>query len=109
CPARPVQLRAVLVQWRARGEPDVAGARAALRIETNQDRLACCSCVERELEEDSAITVGPPRDVRIQPADRALEEEALTPLALETMRTSSTHGAHRPLETHSPARRFHPW
>src|SRR5262249_54501464 len=85
----------------------MAGARAACRIEADQNRLACRSRVERKLEEHAAITIGAPWDSRIQPGDRALEDDALSRSALETMRAASTHGAHGPRKTDGPAGRFH--
>src|SRR5262249_50578304 len=84
----------------------MAGARAASRIEADQNRLACCSRVARKLEESAEITIRAPRDARIQPGDRALQGDALLRSALETMRAASTHGAHRPRKTEGPAGRF---
>ena len=85
----------------------MAGAWAASRIEADQHRLACGSGVERKLEEHAAITIGAPREARIQPDDRALEGDALSQSALETMRAAGTHGAHRSPKTDRPAGRFY--
>ena len=86
----------------------MAGAWAASRIEADQHGLACGSGVERKLEEHAAITIGAPRDARIQPGDRALEEDALPRSASETMRAAGTHRAHRSPKTDGPAGRLYP-